>query len=593
MRISGLFSDNMILQRDKENLIYGNANPGDSVRVSVCFDSNDSIKKEDEESEWETSVTADSEGNFECKIAPFSVGGPYIISVISDGKDGLSEYSIKNVLFGDVYILGGQSNMELTIGMLPDENEYELSRANNDFIRMFAVPHEYDFSGVSRVLENDPWRSVNTNTISEFSAIGYYFAKEKYAEDGVPVGLIHTAVGGAPIEALMSKDNILKQAEYIRNNRKVEGGCIHDKHRGCIFCYEDLFKKESDIEGIKKVEESDMARVDAWHKDIDSRDLGLSEKWYEDIWEDADYKYNAPGFFVNTKYENWFGTLWLQKTFYVSEKHAGKEAKLSLGTLVDFDTAYVNGVEVGSTDYRYPQRRYAVPGGVIKPGKNTVTVRLGMDGNIGGFLPDMPYKISFEVDICGRGSCGGGNCITCSNTTCSGDVCTNSSKKNKEVIEVSLSGEWLIREGAKAERLDGLTYFIWYPSALYNSMISPLKGLSASAIMFYQGESNDNRAEYYDVLFKAMVEEWRNLLLTDMTPIYYAELAVYLGDAPSYEKDAFEAVREVQREVEPQIENAYLIKTTDLPAPYNELHPQNKKDLAHLFYEKFKMHQMN
>ena len=88
--------------------------------------------------------------------------------------------------------------------------------------------------------------------------------------------------------------------------------------------------------------------------------------------------FKAPAFFNNTLYEDYFGTIWLQKEFYLSEKHAKYGAKLYLGTLVDFDDTYVNGVKVGHTDYRYPQRRYGIKEGTLKPGKNTVTVRPGL-----------------------------------------------------------------------------------------------------------------------------------------------------------------------------------------------------------------------
>lgn len=575
-KVSGLYSNNMILQRNKENLIYGAAEPNETVLVSVINGSN--------EAEWKGQCNADTNGAWEVIIAPRKEGGPYIISV----KGNKDEITINNVLFGDVYVLGGQSNMELTIGMIPDANKETLAMANEPDIRMFPVPHEYDFSESPRILNQIDWNPATPEYIAEFSAIGYYFAKEKQKKDGIPVGLIQTAVGGAPVEALMSKDNILKQAQIIRDTIKPEGGCHHDKHRGCIFCYEKLFDKVSDLNYPKKTVEEDLKRAAKWHDDIDKADKGLIDEWFSYEWEndEAECKYNAPGFFVNTKYENWFGTLWLQKTFYVSEKHAGKEALLSLGTLVDFDTTYVNGTFVGHTDYRYPQRRYTVPAGVIKPGRNTVTVRLGMDGNIGGFLPDMPYNIKFEADICSRGSCSSGGCSSCDNVVCKGDSCCRK-KPNTETIEISLTGEWKLREGAKAEKLDGETYFIWYPSALYNSMIAPLRGLGADAILYYQGESNGDRAEYYDVLFKAMINEWRELLSGEATPIYYSELAVYFGDLPSYEGDVYADLREVQRRVESEIDDAHLIHITELPAPYNELHPQNKADVARMFYESY------
>ena len=595
MKISGLFSDGMILQRGKNTLLYGETDINE--RVAVYFHKEgSSLNDEDLGPEYPAKdlqmyhTKSDENGYFEVELKSRDDDGPFELIVLCNKE----KIVVKDILFGDVFLLGGQSNMELTIGMIPDMNEKTLKSANNSDIRMFSVPHEYDFSGKARVLDQTSWKSVSGETIADFSAIGYYFAEEKYKNDGVPVGLIHTAVGGAPIEALMSEANIRKCAEEIRSTGVFASEYDHDKHRGCIHCYEELFEKTKDLDYAKNRVKEDLNRIEKWHKDVDERDLGLSKEWYLKNWEDDItseaisidsltspediMKCNMPGFFKDTVFEDYFGTVWLQKSFYISENHAKYGAKLYLGTLVDFDDAYVNGVKVGHTDYRYPQRRYQINEGVLKPGKNIVTVRLGMDGNVGGFLPDMPYKVSIVADVCSSG-------CTSHCDTCGGDCNNNAGCRNNrtETIDISLEGSWLIRAGAKADRLDGETFFIWHPSALYNSMIAPLRGYATSAILFYQGESNGFAPEYYDVLFKAMTEEWRSLV--GNVPMLYSEVAVYLGDGPVYEADSFEGVREVQRRVESEMNNTFLIPITKLPVPYNELHPQNKADVAHMFYE--------
>lgn len=592
MKISSLFSDGVILQRTKNSIMRGMAKPSELIKVSL-FDASNISK-----TLYEATVTADQNGRFEVNIPSMETGATYEINVSGDENSII----IKDVLFGDVYLLGGQSNMELTIGMIPDENEKTLRTANNANIRMFKIPGEFDFSGKERLLEGIEWQGANANTIADFSAIGYYFAEEKYKKDGIPVGLIHTAVGGAPIEALMSEENILKCAKEIRATGKFTGDCNHgttkfsnvknainyehDRHRGCIYCYEELLEKTKSKEYIDKLLNDDAIRLTGWREDIQNTDKGILNKWYLTNWEDETNAHNEPldeitlpRFFNNTKYEGYYGTLWLQKSFYLSEKHTKCSAKLYLGTLVDSDETYINGIKVGSTDYRYPQRRYTLKEGVLKPGKNTVTVRLGIERGIGGFLPDMPYKLSIYADVCSSGCTS--NCSTCGGDCNNNDACRN---KNKETIDINLEGKWYIREGARKDTVDMDTFFSWHPSGLFNSMIAPLKGFSVNSILFYQGESNGYAPEYYDVLFKAMVEEWRSLV--GEVPIYYAEVAVYLGDGPEYKEDSFAAVREVQRKVETEIKDACLIPVTKLAAPYNELHPQNKAEVAHLFFEK-------
>ncbi|MCQ2536646.1 MAG: hypothetical protein MJ110_06735 [Lachnospiraceae bacterium] len=555
MTVSRLFSDNLILQRDKKNLVYGTANPLENITVSLC---------ENDKELWSASCAADAEGNWELEINPFSLKGVY--SIVITGKD--EKITANNVRFGDVYLLGGQSNMELTINMMPDTNAKALRYEKNDDIRMFNVPHVYDFSGKSVPISDGAWTSACPESIGEFSAIGYYFAKEKYENDGVPVGLVHTAVGGAPVESFMSEENLLKQAKVIRDTVDVKGECDKNKNMGCIFCYEELLNKNKQPGYIETTEKEDLKRGEEWHKSLDASDPGLKDEWMKSQWTTDFDTISFPRYLKDTKWEKHFGTLWLQKTVNVPKEYAGRDAMLYLGTMVDFDFTYVNGEYVGTTEYRYLQSRYYVKAGLLKEGENTITIRLGMDANVGGLLPEMPYKLSVYKDT-------------------SEDALRGALDSEYYEWEQEISGEWKVREGAKCEALEGPTFFIWNPTALYNTMISPLRGLSFDAVLFYQGESNSGRPEYYDILFKAMTDEWRSLFNNDL-PFYTAEVAKYLGDGPVLSEDVYAGIRAVQHKCADEIDGVYLIPTTSLPAIPTELHPQNKKDVAHLFYEAFK-----
>ena len=114
-------------------------------------------------------------------------------------------------------------------------------------------------------------------------------------------------------------------------------------------------------------------------------------------------------------------------------------------------------------------------------------------------------------------------------------------------------------------------------------MIYPIRDLKCKAILFYQGESNCDYPQYYGELLIEMVREWRELFGKE-TPFLMAEVTHWLGEGPVYDSDPFDGVREVQRKVVSEIPNAYLIKTYDL-GWYNDLHPQNKKDVALRFLE--------
>ncbi|MBP5493172.1 MAG: hypothetical protein J6Y08_10045 [Clostridiales bacterium] len=529
MKLSKLFSDGMILQRQTINTIPVFADKDETV--TVHFD------------EKEMPVTF-KEDRFEVELPSQEAGGPHTI-VVSDGTDKIE---IKDVYFGDVYVLGGQSNMELPVIWTTDCHYDEIVSADFPLIRQFEVPKIPDFDKKHVLYEDGHWANCDQKNVWLFSAIGFYFAKEKFAKDGVPVGLIQTAVGGAPVEALMSEENLISSFEAIKSKGNLTGKCNNVKSKCCIFCYEDMLKRDHDKALVEKTIKEDLARQDAWHKDLADRDPGFAEHW-ENTWDSSISceTFNMPQTFLGTKYEDFKGSIWLQKEVDVPKDWCDQRVELRLGTLIDSDTTYVNGKKVGEFGFKYPPRRYFMEPGTLFAGKNTITIRLGIDGNIGGAVPECPYVLKLGEK------------------------------------EISLEGEWKMRVGTVSERLVGQTFFIWSPVGLFNSMIHPLKDVKCKAIFFYQGESNCEYPQYYAPLLKDMVKEWRDVI-GEQVPFVMAEVTYWLGDGPVYDSDPFDGVRNVQREVIQEIPDGYLVKTYDL-GKYNDLHPQNKKEVAMRFWE--------
>ncbi len=535
MKISSIYSDNMILQRGKKNTISGLAKADESV--SILFRGEQYTAK------------ADINGSWAIEIPP-GVGaedyGPF--EMVISGSEG-DTFRLENIMYGDVFLLGGQSNMELPLDRTRDCYGEETDSAMDLDIRMFQVEKIFDFSGEDKMLDSGEWVCVTPETAKDFSAIGYFFAKMYRMEEHVPVGLVHTAVGGAPVEAYMSEANIRKTAEKIKASRDLKCKCDGNKNMGCIFCYDKLLKADKDPAYIAKVQETDRNRIDAWYEELEKNDPGLKSGWLHK-WEECDDTIMLPRFFKGTKYEKYMGSLWLQKAVQIPESMALKEGILALGTLVDSDKTYLNGELVGATEYKYPPRRYSLKKGVLKAGENIISVRLCMDNNIGGAIPDMPYYIK------------------------AGDE------------QVSLEGEWQLRKGYACEKLEGETFFIWHPAALFHSMIGSIKDISFKAVLFYQGESNCGYPEYYADMLTAMIEEWRGLF-GESLPFFLVELAYFLGEGPDYVDDPFTEVRKAQHEAVKRMENVYLAEICDL-GQYNELHPQNKKDVAKRLFDLYK-----
>lgn len=532
MKLSSIYSDGMILQRGKDICIRGTCGSDEKIIVSFSGNTYDALV-DTEKALWTCMIPAQKEG------------GPHQITVTS----GPQSQMISDIYFGDVFILGGQSNMELPVIWTTDCAYDEIISADFPLIRQFEVPKIPKFGTKDEALEGGSWVNCDQKHIWNFSAIGFYFAKYKFLKDGVPVGLVQTAVGGAPVESLMSEENLRASMGSFEDELKDSGTCNGDKSKGCLWCYKEKLEKYSDPEYVRKIMESDMERQNSWHQNVDKNDPGLSGNWMTSWPEEGkDLVFTMPQTFYQTDLETYKGSIWIQKKVSVPASWCEKRVELRLGTLIDGDQTYVNGKKVGETGFKYPPRRYFMEPGTLVAGENTITVRLVIDTNIGGAVEKCPYFL----------------------------------KNGEETI--SLEGEWKMRLGFKAEDLEGQTFFIWSPTALFNSMLYPIREYSCKAIFFYQGESNCEYPQYYGQLLKDMVKEWRTLY--GNVPFYMAEVTYWLGDGPVYEADPFDAVRDVQRSVISEIPDGYLIPTYDLGA-YNDLHPQNKKDVGLRFLKAF------
>ena len=536
MKLSSIFSDGMVLQRCKKNTIRGAFADGELIKVFL------------DDVEYPVDMRSDSK-EWRCELPEQPAGGPHKITI----STGIETVVISDVLFGDVFILGGQSNMELPVIWTTDYYYDEIKNADFPQIRHFEVPKIPVFGSKNEMLDGGAWAKCDAENVLNFSAIGFYFAKYKMLQDGVPVGLIQTAVGGAPMESLMSEAQLIESFQEIEKTMLDSGNCNQDKSKGCLWCYREKIAQNHDEAFVNETVKSDTDRQNQWHQDVDDHDVGLQQNWMTSWATEGEYlHFQMPSTFYQTDLEDFKGSIWLQKRVDVPASWCEKEIELRLGTLMDGDVTYVNGVKVGEYTFKYPPRRYFVKPGIFHEGENVITIRLIVDGNIGGAVEKCPYFLKL------------------------GDE------------QISLEGDWNMRIGYRTERLEGPTFFNWAPTALFGSMLYPLHDYACKAILFYQGESNCEYPQYYGKLLKDMVAEWRAMF--GQVPFYMAEVTYWLGDGPVYESDPFTNVRKVQHDVVNEIPDAYLIPTYDL-GMYNDLHPQNKKDVAMRFLEVFEINE--
>ncbi len=183
VRLARIFGDHMVLQRGKPVPIWGTAEPGEKVTVEFRGQ--------------KVSTVAERSGAWRVTLKPMPAGGPFRMTV-----RGANIVELDDVLVGEVWVCSGQSNMEWPL-FLARDGEREVSAANYPQIRLFMVP-----KAVADVPQSDlpggQWAVCSPETARNFSAVGYFFARELHRELGVPVGMIQSAWGGTPAESWTS-----------------------------------------------------------------------------------------------------------------------------------------------------------------------------------------------------------------------------------------------------------------------------------------------------------------------------------------------------------------------------------------------------
>ena len=234
------------------------------------------------------------------------------------------------------------------------------------------------------------------------------------------------------------------------------------------------------------------------------------------------------------------GIVWLRKTIVLASLDLTKEATLVLSKIDDNDITYVNGIKVGSTNQWDANRRYTIPPGVLKEGKNVIAVRVDDTGGGGGIYGD-----AADVKL----------------------ILYNAS--------LPLSGEWKFQ----VESVIKTTNQNSLPSLCYNAMISPLIPFAFQGVLWYQGESNAGRSYQYRKAFPLLINDWRQKWNNSSMPFYFVQLATFNNPGNSNEGCGWAELREAQT-MTLSLPNTGMCVTTDLVTNPKDIHPTNKQDVG-------------
>src|SRR5438105_6131151 len=196
VRLPRLIGDNMVLQRDTKVTIWGWAAVGE--KVNVLFNGKT------------YTTTAGADSTWHMILPAMKAGGPFDMDIQAG-----NHITVKNILIGDVWVCSGQSNMELPMERVKEKYPDVIAQANNPNIRQFNVSTRYNFQSPQNNLETGNWQPATTESVLQFTAVGYFFAKALYEKYHVPIGLIKASVGGSPAEAWLPKEALQAFPPYL------------------------------------------------------------------------------------------------------------------------------------------------------------------------------------------------------------------------------------------------------------------------------------------------------------------------------------------------------------------------------------------
>jgi sialate O-acetylesterase len=508
--LPALVGDHMVLQREDEVKVWGWAEPGEAVTVTASW------------SGAAKSTVTDAEGSWSVMLATGPAGGPHSLTI-----KGRNEVVVNDVLLGEVWVCGGQSNMEWRLMDSAPHYDEDIAKADHSTIRLIEVPHR--ISPTPTVDFDGAWQVCDPSVAPAWTGVGFFFGRELEQELDVPIGLISCNWGGTVAEAWTSEST-------LRDWDDFRGG---------------LDTVRAEAADPESSEEQRSKRLEDWWSGLDEIDQGTREGWQAPDFDDSEWrKMEVPNDWADTPLGAFDGIAWMRRGFTAPDGWDGKPFMLELGPIDDMDTTWVNGTLVGGMQERNrwnTDRLYEIPAGVVHAGENVIAVRVYDSGGGGGLHGKAEQLGIAPVDVS---------------------------------RPLSLAGTWRYAASTPQSELpawpnDGVLHQ-HYPTVLYNGMLAPVTDYAMRGVIWYQGESNRSRHEQYRELFPAMIRDWRTNWGRGDFPFYFVQIAPF-----AYGNDTGETslLREAQMHAQ-RLPNTGMAVTMDVGNP-RDIHPKNKRDVGH------------
>ncbi len=527
-----LFADHMVLPRDRPIPIWGWTAPGSTVAVE--FDGR------------EKTTHAGNDGRWIVSLDPLSASTTprtMTVAVTQAAPDAkVLRVRIDDVVVGDIWLCSGQSNMEFALKDARNGPD-DVQSARSPLIRLFttaATP-----SAGPELVPPDgyvSWQQATPATAAGFSAVAYYFGREIQSALGVPIGLIHSAWGGTPIESWTSAGTL---AVTLESKASAEA-------------------LASDMDAWRNVYHQDTERMLAdWFARHDpGSDTNADPRLDDSSWPSFT---GVPGRWKTRRLAQAGGIVWYRRSVTIPEEWAGKELALSLGPIDTQDTTWFNGQRVGGALVPWDPRHYTVPAPLVHAGINVIAVRAVSETERGGFSGspvDMHLTLApAPVPI----------------------AAASAPSAAASPAPVPLADGWRYHQGPDMQTLGRMPYRLgadpWVPASLFNGKIAPLLPYPITGVIWYQGEQNTRNAEQYRALLTAFIADWRRSTSPPTMPFGIVQLANFGPRSAEPWDSEWAEVRDAQRRVAMEVPGVGLASAVDIGDARN-IHPTNKLDVG-------------
>lgn len=503
LKLPSIFSDHAVLQSAKALPVWGWADAGERVTVEFAGQSK--------------TVKAGADGKWLVKLDALEASADsreLIVKSLTRNRT----VKIADVIVGEVWAGGGQSNMEFDLKAITSATA-EIEASANPALRQFNVLKNPSADSPADDVQGY-WTVARPGTTEDFIAAGYYFAKTLQRELQTPVGLIKVCWGGSKVEPWISPTALASVPELAASAKNMNA--MSERNKQAFRAWLKRTQREDRAPGdVKRFITGPMSREDGW---VAVKDSGPA---------------SDPSLPT-------LGAFWFRKEVVLPARQTGAAQVLQFGPSAQFDRVYWNGMLIGertldSFTGLISVRHYPIPPALLKEGVNQLAVRI--------FAPAEPPGFSWFPSV-GTTKIQGGW---------------------KAKMEYALPPLDPIEKKA----VPPLTGQHVLPGRLFNGMVHPILPYAIRGVLWYQGESNVLNATAYRTAFPLLIQDWRQHWQQGDVPFYFCQLASFKNKIAEPGESQWAELREAQLMAlsVPNTGMAVLIDTGES----EDIHPQSKE----------------